>query len=169
MARKTYELTSIFPGLIPKLILPGEKCALDINTNAYSGIGLMDEWMQNMPFHVHMFYKNNICDKEDPEYFLWNMYSFFVKNFKFVIEFEYLNRSSSNELLVGLVRPSVYIDKEFITGLDWRSNKWSAIQQMMIHFLHNDIGKTDWYDRNGHMNKRSLDENTTLTIEDILT
>lgn len=169
MARKTYEITSIFPGLIPKIILPDEKCILDINTNTIMGIGLTEEWLRNMPFHVHAFYKNNICDKEDPKYFLWNLYSFFVKNFKFVIEFEYLNRKSSNQLLVGLVRPSVYVDNEFIVGLDWKSNKWSAIQQMMIHFLHEEIGRTNWYGRYGHMNKKLLEENNAIVTEDILT
>lgn len=133
--RRKYETTTMFPGISPKIILPGDKSNHNICIKTHGGVGLTQEWMDNMPYHIKEYYKSYISRELEPEFFIWNMYSYFVEKFKFVIEFEYLNRNSSKYEHRKVVRGNLHINDEFKVGLDWRSNKWSTIQQTMIEFL----------------------------------
>lgn len=138
--RRKYETSIIFPGLTPKIVLPDDKSKPNINVRTHGGIGLTDEWMNNMRHHVKEHYRWHICKTLDPKYFIWNYYSYFVENYKFVIEFEYLNRNSSKQEHRSVVRGNLYTNEEFRFGLDWRNNKWALLQQIMIEYLHNSGG-----------------------------
>ncbi len=103
-----------------------------IDTNPLTGMGMKQEWIDNTPQEIIYLYHNHISKEINPDYFILNLYKYLRENFNFRIIFEYANLKKQR-----IVRPDVYINGRFIFGLNWRSNKWNAIQQCIIHFYTN--------------------------------
>jgi len=105
----------------------------NVNTNPYTGVGMKQEWINNAPQEVIYMYKNNISKKINPDEFILNLYKYWRKHFNFVITFEYPKSKKFT-----IVRPNIYINGNFIFGLDWCSNKWNAITTLAKHNKNSD-------------------------------
>ena len=133
-----------------------------VNYNTHHGCGMTQEWLDNFNGDVkkefRSYYNLEYRGKIDPRTFIIKLYKMLTTKYKFVITFEYATKNSSSSLY-SICRPTVFIDGEFIVGLNYTSSKWSAIQQMLIHFC------------NHEYRKLVLDKNwkhTNKNVEDIL-
>jgi hypothetical protein len=100
---------------------------MDIDYNPYTGIGMKREWINNFNHDVLDLYHNSINKIIDNDKFIINLYKYFTIHYNLTIIYEY--SKIPNQILV---RPSAYIKGEFLTGLNWQSNKLKALQQIMI-------------------------------------
>ena len=78
------------------------------------------------------------------------MYKLLTTKYAFTITFEYLSDKESSNFY-SLCRPSIFINGEFLIGLNWHNNKWHALQQILIHFCNHEWHKM-FYNKKGNTN-----------------
>jgi len=100
---------------------------MNIDYNPYTGIGMKRDWINNCNPDIIILYHNNINKYIETDKFIINLYKYFITHYNLTITYEY--SKLHNQILV---RPSAYIKGEFLTGLNWQSNKWKALQQITL-------------------------------------
>ena len=126
-----------------------------INKSTHGGTGMTMEWIQNMNNSAvdtyKSYYKIARTTDIDPTSFIINMYKMLSTKYEFVITYDHLSKNPTSKYY-DVVRPNVFINGEFIVGLNWCTNKWNALQQVLITFCNSEWSKLYYDTKFNHTN-----------------